>query len=64
MKIDKNYFKHLQIGLELAVFVLIGFYGGYKADRYFQTSPWLVLIGSFIGMGCGFYVVLRRLLRG
>jgi F0F1-type ATP synthase assembly protein I len=63
MKIDKNYFKHLQIGIELAVFVLIGFYAGHKADRHFGTSPWLVLAGSFAGMCFGFYIILKRLLK-
>ncbi|MBI4656712.1 MAG: AtpZ/AtpI family protein [Elusimicrobia bacterium] len=62
-KNGKNYFKHVQIGIELAGFIIIGVFGGYAADRRFGTLPWLTLAGSFLGIGIGFYLVLRRLLK-
>jgi len=50
---------HAQIGLELAVAVLAGFFCGYYADRRFGTPPWLMLSGAAFGMFCGFYLLFR-----
>ena len=52
-------YKYTQIGLELAVAVLLGFYGGYKLDKFLDTLPGFSILGSFIGMGAGFYLLYR-----
>ena len=36
----------MQLGLGMAVYVAIG----YLLDRYFGTSPWLVLAGALAGL--------------
>ncbi len=59
---EKSPWKHIQIGLELAVSVLIGFFAGHYADKKLGTSPWLLLLGCAIGMISGFYLVLREVL--
>ncbi|MCG2724710.1 MAG: AtpZ/AtpI family protein [Elusimicrobia bacterium] len=60
--IDKknSAYKYTQIGLELAVAVLIGFYGGYKLDGVLSSLPWFTVLGSFIGMAAGFYLFYKE----
>lgn len=57
---EKNYWAHIQIGLELAGAVLLGFFFGYQADKRFGTSPWLLLAGVAFGMFAGFYLVIKE----
>ncbi len=61
MEDKDNYWKYAQIGLELAVSVMVGFWGGYWLDKKFGTSPWLMLGGAAAGMAGGFYLVVREL---
>ncbi|HAH31868.1 MAG TPA: hypothetical protein DCL44_06090 [Elusimicrobia bacterium] len=60
---DQNYWKYAQIGLELAVSVLFGFWAGYQLDIKMGTSPWFMLGGSAGGMAAGFYLVIRELFK-
>ncbi|MCX5784306.1 MAG: AtpZ/AtpI family protein [Elusimicrobia bacterium] len=60
---EDNYWKYAQIGLELAVSVLLGFWAGYRLDKKIGTSPWLMLGGSAGGMAAGFYLVIRELFK-
>lgn len=53
--------KYAQIGIELALFVLLGFAAGWKLDQKFGTSPWLLLGCSGLGMAAGFYSVFREI---
>jgi len=56
-----NYWSYAQIGLELAVAVLAGFWGGYWLDKKLDSAPWLMLFGAAAGMAGGFYLVAREL---
>jgi F0F1-type ATP synthase assembly protein I len=58
---EKNYWSHIQIGLELACAVLAGFFLGYQADKKLGTSPWLLLAGTAFGMLAGFYLVIKEI---
>ena len=60
---EQNYWKYAQIGLELAVSVLLGFWAGYWLDGKLGTSPWLMLGCSAGGMAAGFYLVISELFR-
>ena len=55
---------YMNIGWMFVVPMGLGIYGGYKADRYLGTEPWLLVVGSLLGMAVGFYnfflVVLRK----
>lgn len=42
------------IGLEMAVFLIIGIKGGQWLDEYFDTEPWLLRIGLAFGIFAGF----------
>jgi ATP synthase protein I len=48
-------------GLEFAVAILLGVFGGQWLDRRWGTSPWLVVIGAMLGAGAGFYKLYRDL---
>jgi hypothetical protein len=43
------------IGLEFATPALLG----YGLDRWWNTSPWITVIGAFLGLGLGMSQVLR-----
>ena len=62
IKSGQNYWKHAQIGFELAVSVLLGFAAGYWLDGKMGTSPWLMLAGATGGMAAGFYLVIKELI--
>ncbi|OGR69288.1 MAG: hypothetical protein A2081_05575 [Elusimicrobia bacterium GWC2_61_19] len=61
MQETESYWKYAQIGLELAVAVLLGFWAGYQLDKKAGTAPWLMLGGAAGGLGAGFYLVIREL---
>ncbi len=57
----REVFSHVTIGLQLAITMLIFVYGGYKLDLYFTKSPLFLAIGTVLGMGLGFYHLLKNL---
>jgi len=46
---------YLGIGTSFAASVLLGLGLGYWLDRRLGTGPWLLLLGSVLGLGAGFY---------
>ncbi|MFQ5720061.1 MAG: AtpZ/AtpI family protein [Acidobacteriota bacterium] len=50
------------MGWVLAISVAAGTAGGYYSDRWLNTTPWLTLLGIFLGMAVGFTSVFRTLL--
>jgi len=38
---------------------IIGMAGGYYADRWLGTTPWLMLLGLVLGIVAGFVSMLR-----
>lgn len=47
------------IGIEMAVSILVGYYGGRWLDGKFGTSPWLEWIGFAFGVAAGFRSLYR-----
>ncbi len=41
------------IGMELAITVSLGYYGGKYLDAKFATEPWFLLAGVLIGLAVG-----------
>ena len=51
------------IGVELAVFIVLGYFGGQYLDSKLGSGPWLAWIGLFLGLAAGMkslYVLARR----
>lgn len=46
------------ISFNLAVSTLVGVWVGNKLDRYFNISPWLMIIGVFLGIGAGLVTII------
>lgn len=49
------HFSH--IGVTMAVLVFIGVFMGKSLDGFFGTSPWLLLLFSFLGVGAALRAV-------
>ncbi len=47
---------HAYGGMQLAIGVLLGFYGGRWLDGLLGWSPWLTLAGAAVGVLGGLYV--------
>ena len=49
------------VGITLVLSTVIGLVGGYYADRWLGTSPWLLLIGLLFGIVAGFVSLFRKM---
>jgi ATP synthase protein I len=47
------------LGLSMVIATILGLAGGYYADRWFGTSPWLLLIGLGFGIAAAFVILFR-----
>ncbi len=60
---DKGTWKALaelsSIGMTLVLATVIGLAGGYYADRWLGTMPWLTLAGLILGIVAGFVNLFR-----
>ena len=57
-----SWIRHTSIGLEFFATIVGCALVGLWVDRKWQSTPWGVLAGSFIGLGVGFYSFLRTAL--
>lgn len=58
---NRSLFAYSTIGIQLAATVVAFVIGGYKLDEYYDRAPVFITIGAFIGMGIGFYHLLKQL---
>jgi F0F1-type ATP synthase assembly protein I len=47
--------------MTFVVATVLGLAGGYWADRWLGTSPWILLVGLGIGIAAGFTNLFRSL---
>jgi F0F1-type ATP synthase assembly protein I len=52
------------LGFELVVPIVIGAFGGRWLDERLGTTPWLVVVGSLLGIGAGFLNFFREVIPG
>ena len=50
------------LGLQFALSILLFLYAGQWLDKKLGTSPWLLMLGVFLGAGAGFYSIYRKLM--
>ncbi|MDZ7694415.1 MAG: AtpZ/AtpI family protein [Balneolaceae bacterium] len=53
------YTQYISLGAEIAAAILLPILVGYWLDDYFQTSPWLILAGCFVGIVNVMLVIYR-----
>lgn len=53
----------LTLGLQLAIGVVVFFFLGQWLDSRFGTSPWLMIVGIFIGVVGGLISFIRTAMR-
>ncbi|WP_232697903.1 AtpZ/AtpI family protein [Brevibacillus daliensis] len=41
------------IGADLAICIIAGVMGGKYLDNWLHTSPWIMMVGLFLGLGAG-----------
>ncbi len=51
------------IGITLVLATVIGLAGGYYADRWLGTQPWITLLGLGMGIAAGFVNLFRSVKR-
>ena len=54
---------YLSLGIEFAAAVLLCLFAGHWMDGKLDTSPWLLLVGAFLGAVAGFYNFFRSVIR-
>lgn len=47
------------IGFQLAISVVVGVMAGRYLDARWGTTPWLTIVGMFLGSGAGFWNLIR-----
>lgn len=51
------------IGMEIAMTVTLGFFGGRWLDNKFDTQPWFLVAGILLGLGTGIVGIVQTLER-
>ncbi|MFZ5652517.1 MAG: AtpZ/AtpI family protein [Bacillota bacterium] len=46
------------IGVEMAITVTLGYYGGKLLDAQFNTDPWLMITGILLGVAAGIWGII------
>jgi F0F1-type ATP synthase assembly protein I len=52
------------VGIQFAVSILLFLFLGRWLDEKLGTSPWLLILGVFVGFGASLYSIVSRLTRG
>jgi ATP synthase protein I len=52
--------RYLGVGLTWALSTALFLYLGTLADRWLGSTPWLTLIGAFVGAAAGFWYMYRH----
>lgn len=47
------------VGIEVAVAIALGYFGGHWLDRKFGTDPWLGIVGFVAGIGAAIKALVR-----
>lgn len=47
------------LGTEMAICVVLGFYGGRHIDRLLGTEPWLMIAGILLGVATGTFAIMK-----
>ncbi|MGI9952103.1 AtpZ/AtpI family protein [Moorellaceae bacterium AZ2] len=60
-----NYAKYanlaISLGITMGVSIFLGLGLGRWLDRRLGTSPWLMVLGALLGVGLGFYSLVKEI---
>lgn len=56
-----NYAYYSNIGIEMAVIIAVGVFGGIKLDNWLHLSPLFTILLSLSGVGIAMYVMIKTL---
>src|SRR5687768_16471118 len=59
----RTFAQYTHLGWTLVAAVVLGLLAGRWADAQFGTAPWMLIIGSLLGIGSGLYHFLKTTLR-
>lgn len=54
-----DYAIYSNIGIEMAIIIAMGVFGGIKLDKWLGCSPLSTLIFSILGVGIALYVMIK-----
>jgi ATP synthase protein I len=54
-----DYAEYISLGAEIAGALLVPIFIGYWLDEYFETSPWLLLVGCLTGIVNIFILIFK-----
>src|ERR671939_423109 len=54
---------YVGLGFQFLGAILLFLYLGRWLDQRLGTTPWLLIVGVFVGAGAGFYSLYRKLMR-
>jgi F0F1-type ATP synthase assembly protein I len=60
---DPSWGKHLGVGLQMLVGVVLGFVVGNWLDKKYGWAPWGVMVGSMLGLASGMYLLIKDAIR-
>jgi ATP synthase protein I len=53
---------YLGLGIQLAATIVVCFFLGRWLDQVLNTTPWLMILGAFLGAGGGLYGFLKTVI--
>ncbi|MFT5155306.1 MAG: F0F1-type ATP synthase assembly protein I [Planctomycetota bacterium] len=52
--------RYSTLGVQFGMTLILFSFAGHGLDRWLDTEPWLMLLGTFAGFGGGFYSLLLK----
>ena len=53
--------EYMGVGLQFVLSILVFLYAGRWLDEKLGTSPWLLMLGVFVGFAAALYSIVRKL---
>lgn len=60
---EASWGKHLGVGLQMLVGVVLGYFGGDWLDKRYGWAPWGVLVCVMLGLAAGMYLLIKDAIR-
>ena len=58
-KQDENPWRYAHVGFQLILTFMLGLGVGFLLDIRYDTFPWMILVGSFLGFVLGMYHLIK-----